>query len=61
VEPQVREANEYYLNGLSTSMPVDVQREMIHSIRGLESAKIVRFGYAIEYDYYSTHRVKTYS
>ena len=51
VEPQTLEANEYYINGLSTSLPTDVQLEMIHSIKGLENAKIVRYGYAIEYDY----------
>jgi tRNA uridine 5-carboxymethylaminomethyl modification enzyme len=51
VEPQTLESNEYYINGLSTSLPTDVQLEMIHSIPGLENAKIVRYGYAIEYDY----------
>lgn len=51
VEPQTLEATEYYLNGLSTSLPTDVQIEMIQSIKGLENAKIVRFGYAIEYDF----------
>ncbi len=51
VEPQTLEANEFYLNGLSTSLPVDVQIDMIRSIKGLENAKIVRFGYAIEYDF----------
>ncbi len=51
VEPQTLEATEYYINGLSTSLPPDVQLEMIRSIKGLEHAKPVRFGYAIEYDY----------
>ncbi len=51
VEPQTREAMEYYLNGLSTSLPMDVQEDFIHSIPGLEKARIVRFGYAIEYDF----------
>jgi tRNA uridine 5-carboxymethylaminomethyl modification enzyme len=51
VEPQTLEATEYYINGLSTSLPPDVQLEMIRSIPGLERAKPVRFGYAIEYDY----------
>jgi len=51
VEPQTREANEFYLNGLSTSLPTDVQEAMIRSIAGLEKARIVRYGYAIEYDY----------
>ncbi len=51
IEPQTMEATEYYINGLSTSLPPDVQLEMVHSIKGLEHAKIVRYGYAIEYDY----------
>ncbi len=51
IEPQTEEATEYYINGLSTSLPPDVQRDMIHSVKGLENAKIVRYGYAIEYDY----------
>jgi tRNA uridine 5-carboxymethylaminomethyl modification enzyme len=58
VEPQTQEANEYYLNGLSTSLPVDVQRDMIHSIKGLENAKIVRYGYAIEYDFIQPTELK---
>jgi tRNA uridine 5-carboxymethylaminomethyl modification enzyme len=63
VEPQTLEANEYYLNGLSTSLPTDVQEKMIRSIKGLENAEIVRFGYAIEYDYIDptelTHTLET--
>jgi len=51
IEPQTSEATEYYINGMSTSLPTDVQIKMVQSIQGLESAKIVRFGYAIEYDY----------
>jgi tRNA uridine 5-carboxymethylaminomethyl modification enzyme len=51
IEPQTKEATEYYLNGLSTSLPMDVQDDFIHSIAGLENAKIVRYGYAIEYDF----------
>ncbi len=51
LEPQTRECVEYYINGLTTSLPTDVQEEMIHSIEGLENAKITRYGYAIEYDY----------
>ena len=51
LEPQTKEAVEYYINGLSTSLPIDVQEEMIHSIQGLENAHITRYGYAIEYDY----------
>ncbi len=51
IEPQTIEATEYYINGLSTSLPPDTQLEMVRSIKGLEDAKIVRYGYAIEYDY----------
>ncbi len=52
IEPQTKEATEYYINGLTTSLPPDVQLKMIHSIKGLENARIVRHGYAIEYDYH---------
>lgn len=51
LEPQSAECVEYYINGLSTSLPIDVQRDLIHTIKGLESARITRYGYAIEYDY----------
>lgn len=51
IEPQTLENTECYINGMSTSLPPDVQRSMIHSVRGMENAKIVRYGYAIEYDY----------
>ncbi len=51
LEPQTARAEEYYINGLSSSLPIDVQKEKIRSIKGLENAKIVRYAYAIEYDY----------
>ena len=51
VEPQTIKATEYYINGLSTSLPPDIQLKMVRSIKGFEEAKIVRYGYAIEYDY----------
>lgn len=51
IEPQTKEASEYYINGFSTSLPYEVQTQMLKSIKGFESAKITRFGYAIEYDY----------
>ena len=58
LEPQTAKCTEYYINGLSTSLPIDVQKEMIHSIKGLENAKIVRYGYAIEYDYIDPTELK---
>ncbi len=51
LEPEGRNTCEIYVNGLSTSLPCDVQRDMIHSIEGLENAQIMRYAYAIEYDY----------
>jgi len=51
VEPQTIDETEYYINGMSTSLPTDVQLEMVRSVEGMENAKIVRYGYAIEYDY----------
>ena len=51
VEPQTASATEYYINGFSTSLPYDVQVKMLRSVRGFENARIVRHGYAIEYDY----------
>ncbi len=58
LEPQTLEANEYYINGLTTSLPFDVQEAIIHSIEGLENAEIVRYGYAIEYDYINPTELK---
>ncbi|WP_299548459.1 tRNA uridine-5-carboxymethylaminomethyl(34) synthesis enzyme MnmG [uncultured Helicobacter sp.] len=58
LEPQTLEANEYYINGLTSSLPYDVQEAMIHSIEGLENAEIVRYGYAIEYDYINPTELK---
>ncbi len=51
LEPEGRQTLEYYCNGISTSLPRDVQDTMIHSIRGLERAQIMRYGYAVEYDF----------
>jgi tRNA uridine 5-carboxymethylaminomethyl modification enzyme len=52
MEPEGLETRELYPNGISTSLPFDVQIELVHSIRGLESAHVTRPGYAIEYDYF---------
>jgi tRNA uridine 5-carboxymethylaminomethyl modification enzyme len=51
LEPEGRHTNEYYVNGCSTSLPFDVQIEMIRSIPGLGAAEFLRPGYAVEYDY----------
>ena len=51
LEPEGRHTLEVYVNGLSTSLPCDVQREMIRNIEGLENAQIMRYAYAIEYDF----------
>lgn len=51
LEPEGRSTNEVYLNGLYTGLPFDIQQKMINSISGLEQAKVIRYGYAIEYDY----------
>ncbi len=51
LEPEGAQSGEYYLNGLSTSLPIAVQKQMVHSIPGLENAEIMRYAYAIEYDF----------
>ena len=51
LEPEGRQTNEYYVNGVSTSLPYSIQYEFIRSIKGLEDAEIIRPGYAVEYDF----------
>jgi tRNA uridine 5-carboxymethylaminomethyl modification enzyme len=58
LEPEGLTTHEYYPNGISTSLPFDVQLAAVHSIRGLEHAHILRPGYAIEYDYFDPRALK---
>lgn len=59
VEPEGLDVAEIYPNGISTSLPFDVQLELVRSIRGFERAHITRAGYAIEYDYFDPRGLKT--
>ena len=59
LEPEGLGTNEIYPNGISTSLPFDVQLELVHSIRGLENAHVVRPGYAIEYDYFDPRNLRS--
>ena len=58
IEPQTKDATEYYINGLSSSLPFEVQKAMLKTIKGFENAKIVRHGYAIEYDFVEPTELK---
>lgn len=58
VEPEGLTTDEMYIQGLSTSMPEDVQLQMLHSVAGLENAKLMRPGYAIEYDVVIPHQLR---
>ena len=58
LEPEGLTTNEFYPNGISTSLPFDVQLALVHSMRGLEHAHILRPGYAIEYDYFDPRGLK---
>lgn len=59
IEPEGLNTNEVYPNGISTSLPFDVQLDLVRSIKGLENAHILRPGYAIEYDYYDPRALKS--
>ncbi|BAN97670.1 glucose-inhibited division protein A [Plautia stali symbiont] len=58
LEPEGLTSNEIYPNGISTSLPFDVQMQIVRSMKGLENAKIVRPGYAIEYDFFDPRDLK---
>ncbi|HEL1618320.1 TPA: tRNA uridine-5-carboxymethylaminomethyl(34) synthesis enzyme MnmG [Streptococcus suis] len=58
LEPEGRNTDEIYIQGLSTSLPEDVQQDLIHSIKGLENAQMMRTGYAIEYDMVMPHQLR---
>lgn len=58
LEPEGVDSNEYYLNGFSSSMPIQVQIDAIHTIPGLENAQLYRPGYAIEYDFFDPTQLK---
>ncbi|MEO7932039.1 MAG: tRNA uridine-5-carboxymethylaminomethyl(34) synthesis enzyme MnmG [Chthoniobacterales bacterium] len=59
LEPEGRQTHEYYVNGISTSLPYEVQYAFIRSINGLENAEIIRPGYAVEYDYCPPTQLKS--
>ncbi|HEL1741854.1 TPA: tRNA uridine-5-carboxymethylaminomethyl(34) synthesis enzyme MnmG [Streptococcus suis] len=58
LEPEGRNTDEIYVQGLSTSLPEDVQQDLIHSVKGLENAQMMRTGYAIEYDMVMPHQLR---
>ena len=58
LEPEGRHTNEYYLQGFSSSLPLDIQMEALHAIKGLENAKVYRPAYAVEYDYFDPTQLK---
>jgi len=57
LEPEGYDNEEIYVNGFSTSLPIDIQEQSIHSIIGLEKAKIIRLGYAVEYDFFPPNQI----
>ena len=59
LEPEGLTTHEYYPNGISTSLPFDVQYDLVRSMAGLENAHILRPGYAIEYDYFDPRSLKS--
>src|SRR5690606_21646484 len=58
IEPEGLDTHEIYPNGISTSLPFDIQLDLVRSIKGFENARITRPGYAIEYDYFDPRGLK---
>ena len=59
LEVEGRNTHSIYVNGVSTSLPQDIQESVIHSIAGLERAEFLRYGYAVEYDFFPPHQIET--
>ncbi len=57
LEPETLDGNTIYMNGFSTSLPVDVQQKAINTVQGLEKTRLVKQGYAVEYDFFPTHQI----
>ena len=58
IEPEGLTAKEIYPNGISTSMPKEIQQKMVNSIKGFENAEITKYGYAVEYDFFDPRELK---
>ncbi|MEA1986012.1 MAG: tRNA uridine-5-carboxymethylaminomethyl(34) synthesis enzyme MnmG [Candidatus Marinimicrobia bacterium] len=58
LEPEWENSEQWYVNGLSSSLPIDTQLKMLKTIPGLEDAKVIKIGYAIEYDYFPSYQIK---
>ena len=58
LEPEGRNTDEFYVSGFATSLPAEVQRDALRTVIGLENVKIIRFGYAVEYDFFPPYQLK---
>ena len=57
LEPETLKGKSFYMNGFSTSLPFEIQKKATHTIKGLENAKLIKHGYAVEYDFLPTHQI----